>query len=108
VTGGATIAAGCQPSGRYTKHAACHWLVNFTLKLAERVEPKREWRILSSQDHSTVWDGGQLLFDFNFQSMGITPQECFRLANESELKPGELLHVHLRALAARDARRVRS
>ena len=89
---------------QYTKHAACHWLVNFTLKLAERVEPERPWRILSSQDHSTVWDGGRLLFDFNFQAMGITPQECFRLTNENELEPGELLHVHLAEHWRRDAR----
>ena len=27
--------------------------------------------------------------------MGITPQECFRLANENELRPGELLNVHM-------------
>ena len=79
----------------YVKHAACHWLVNFTLKLAQHVEPERSWRIISSQEHSTVWDGGGLLFDFNFQAMGITPQECFRLANETELKPGELLKVHM-------------
>jgi len=79
---------------RYTKHSACHWLVNFSLRLAERVEPTRAWRIITSDEHSTVWDGDRLLFDFNFQAMGISPQECFDLAYKEELAPGKLLVVH--------------
>jgi hypothetical protein len=34
------------------------------------------------------------LFDFNFCAMGITPGECFELANKKELKPGEFRVVH--------------
>ena len=79
---------------QYTKHAACHWLVNFTLRLAERVEPQHEWQIITSDEHSTVWDGKDLLFDFNFQAMGILPAECYRLARELELPPGEFIEVH--------------
>jgi hypothetical protein len=75
----------------YTKHAACHWLVNFTLRLAQLVEPKRQWRIITSQKHSTVWDGERLLFDFNFQAMQISPEQCFALAYGKELEPNELL-----------------
>ena len=59
---------------QYTKHAACHWLVNFTPRLAERVEPQHEWRMITSDEHSTgCWTGKDLLFDFNFQAMGILP-----------------------------------
>src|SRR5690242_8047256 len=36
---------------RYVKHAACHWAVNFSLRLAERVLPRRPWRILTSDRH---------------------------------------------------------
>ena len=79
----------------YTKHSACHWLTNFSLRLAQLVEPNRQWRIITSQKHSTVWDGGSFLFDFNFQAMGISPKECFELAYEKELKPDELLQVHM-------------
>src|ERR1700730_5790176 len=57
----------------YTKHAACHWLVNFTLKLAMLVMPHKQWRIITSDEHSTVWDGVDTLFDFNWQAMGIPP-----------------------------------
>jgi hypothetical protein len=80
---------------RYTKHAACHWLVNFNLRLAEHVEPTRAWRIITSDAHSTAWDGDRLLFDFNFQAMGIPPQECFDLAYKEELAPGKLRVAHL-------------
>jgi hypothetical protein len=83
---------------RYVKHAACHWLVNFSLELAQLVEPEREWRIIGSDDHSTVWDGDRLLFDFNFQALGITPNECFKAARHGPssklLKPGKHLRLY--------------
>ena len=78
---------------QYVKHAACHWLVNFTLRLAMLVKPERPWRIITSQRHSTVWDGGDTLFDFNFQAFGIDPNGCFDLAFERELKPGKYRRV---------------
>src|SRR6266853_144775 len=40
---------------QYVKHAACHWLVNFNLELAKLVMPKEQWRIITSNKHSTVW-----------------------------------------------------
>jgi hypothetical protein len=44
---------GPQPAfWRYVAWGVCHWLVNFNLKLAQRVEPRRKWRILHSRDHS--------------------------------------------------------
>jgi hypothetical protein len=79
----------------YVKHAACHWLVNFALTLAQLVEPHRPWRIITSPKHSTVWDGHELLFDFNFSAMGVPADECFELANKRELKPGKLVRVHI-------------
>ncbi len=44
---------------RYTQTGACHWLVNFNLKLATLVEPQQRWRIVTSAKHSTVWDGAE-------------------------------------------------
>jgi hypothetical protein len=41
----------------YTKHGACHWLVNFTLRLAMLAIPSQTWRIITSDAHSTVWNG---------------------------------------------------
>ena len=80
---------------RYVKHSACHWLVNFNLRLAQLAEPDRPWQILTSDDHSTVWDGDQTLFDLNFVALGVPPEECFRLANGKQLKPGSELRVYL-------------
>jgi len=58
---------------QYVKHAACHWIVNFALRLATLAEPRRCWRIISSDFHSTVWDGAETLFDFNYQALGEPP-----------------------------------
>jgi hypothetical protein len=74
---------------QYVKHGACHWLVNFNLELAMQVEPNRIWRIVTSQRHSTVWDGNITLFDMNFFA-----EESFNLANEKHLPPGRHLKVH--------------
>jgi hypothetical protein len=76
---------------RYVKHGACHWLVNFAWTLATLTQPKRDWRIITSDRHSTVWDQDRTLFDFNFQAFGIDPDECFRMAFDEMLEPGELL-----------------
>ena len=84
------------PFWRYVRHAACHWLVNFTLKLAMLVLPYRPWRILTSVSHSTVWDGTNTLFDFNFQAMGIPARECHETATFKgrEIAPARLLRVY--------------
>jgi hypothetical protein len=79
----------------YTKHGACHWLTNFALVLAQRVEPQQSWRIITSPKHSTVWNGHGLLFDFNFLAMGVPPDECFEMAKKHQLKPGKLMRVCL-------------
>ena len=76
---------------RYVKHGACHWIVNFCMRLATLVEPTRNWRILTSDEHSTVWDGKNTLFEFNYLALGISAEECFASANAEELLPGEYL-----------------
>ena len=71
------------------KHAACHWLVNFNLRLAQLAEPSRSWRIVTSDAHSTVWDGKQTLFEFNFLAFDISADDCFALANVDHLPVGK-------------------
>jgi hypothetical protein len=78
---------------KYTKAGACHWLVNFNLRLAMLVMPTRPWRIITSDKHSTVWDSDKTIFEFNFQALGIDPAECFSLAFEVIGSPGEYLAV---------------
>ena len=70
----------------YAVHSGCHWVVNFNRKLAELVEPKRPWRIVGTQKHSTVWDGSETLFDINFLALGVDPDEAWELAGKGKHK----------------------
>lgn len=79
---------------KYVKHAACHWLVNWNLRLAMLVEPDIEWRILTSNFHSTVWDGKETIFDCNFLAMGVDPMKAFEMANECDLGAGCYMVVY--------------
>lgn len=65
---------------KYVKHGACHWIVNFCLHLAMKIEPKKKWRIVTSQEHSTVWDGEKTLFDLNFLALEVNADEAFTIA----------------------------
>lgn len=78
---------------RYVKHGACHWLVNFNLRLAQLVEPNRGWRVVTSDAHSTVWDGKGTLFEFNSLALGVPADECFEMADFVHLKPGKEIRV---------------
>jgi hypothetical protein len=80
---------------KYVKQAASYWLANFALRLAMLAVPKRHWRIISSDRHSTVWDGNKTLFDFNFQGLGIDPDECFAKAMDKEYQPGKYMPTYL-------------
>jgi hypothetical protein len=68
------------PWWQYVKDLACHYLVNFNLRLARLAQPDRPWRILTSHVHSTVWDGGKSLFDLNYTGAKTTAETTFRLA----------------------------
>jgi hypothetical protein len=75
---------------RYVSAGACHWLVNTALRMATLVEPKRPWRVITSDIHSTVWDGGDTLFEFNYQAFGVPADECFASATDPDAHPREL------------------
>ena len=78
---------------KYVKHGACHWLVNFNHHLAKLVEPNRTWRIITSNEHSTVWDNNLTLFDMNGLALYGSAVECFEAAafgpNSTVLPPDE-------------------
>lgn len=80
----------------YVKHAACHWLVNFNLRLATLAIPKKPWRIVTSRFHSTVWDGEETLFDFNALALGFSPAEAWELAwsDRKQLAIGKYRKTH--------------
>jgi hypothetical protein len=74
---------------------ACHWSCNFSLRLAGLAEPGYPWRILQSDEHSTVWNGDDVLFDLGFCGQGISTQECYDRANDRMLKPGAYIRTYL-------------
>jgi hypothetical protein len=78
---------------RYVTHGACHWLVNLELCLAQLTLPKWRWRIITSDEHSTVWDRRDTLFEFNFQALRVLPNDCFEMAYFEERAVGEYLNV---------------
>jgi hypothetical protein len=51
---------------------------------------------VTSDKHSTVWDGDRTLFDFNYQAMGIDARQCWERAAVGgyELTPGAYMKVH--------------
>jgi hypothetical protein len=73
----------------YVCHGASHWLVNFNLKLAQRVE-RRDWQIVTSPCHSSVWDGEETWFDFNLSALEVPPDDVFlfETADDRTLTPG--------------------
>jgi len=54
------------------------------------------WRIVTSAKHSTVWDGAEMLFEFNFLAFGVPADECFKRAFEggTVLPPGKFRRTY--------------
>jgi hypothetical protein len=50
---------------------------------------------VTSDEHSTVWNGDGLLFDHNFLALGVSPDECFEMARKGgeELAPGKYMRT---------------
>lgn len=78
-------------------HSACHWLVDMCLFVAKAAHPEVPWRIVSSNKHSTVWNGDKenpVLFDANFLALDVAPKVAWQLAIKGRvLKPGKVLRT---------------
>ena len=72
---------------QYLTHGSCHWMANLSLFVAQIAEPKRTWRIITSELHSTVWDGAETLWDPQFQALGVTATDAWDRAADG---PGSL------------------
>jgi hypothetical protein len=68
---------------RYAKWAACHYMGNFNLRLAMLAEADRPWRIVTNNYHTTVWDGEQTVFEFQFLALGESVAEVFSRPDEN-------------------------
>jgi len=83
----------------YVCHSACHWVVDLALFVAQSCFPSVDWRIITSQKHTTVWNGDcekPVLFDINFSALGVEASEALKLAAKGrELKVGKYLKNYL-------------
>ena len=82
------------PYWDFVCHGASHWLVNLQLYVAQQAEPHRPWRIVSSDKHSTVWDGDETLWDGIFLALGISPEEAWNLAVEQRNIQNDRPSIH--------------
>jgi hypothetical protein len=82
----------------YVCKGACHWVANALLYTATKAFPKTQWQIVTSDKHSTVWDGKVTFFDLNYLAMQITPEVCFEntfMADGLTILPvGQYLYCH--------------
>ena len=70
---------------RFVCHSACHWVANLNLYVATKAEPDRDWKIISSDLHSTVWDvATKTLWETNFLAFGISARETYKMATHGE------------------------
>lgn len=81
------------PFHRHVVHGACHWLVNANLMVAKMSFPERQWCIISSDSHSTVWDGERCLFDPNAFALYPDVEKLGKMLFESGEPPCALRQV---------------
>jgi hypothetical protein len=83
----------------YVKGGWCHNSVNMCMEVLNqhnlRTRDKRDWRIVTSPKHSTIWDGHNTLFDLQYLAFGFPVEQAYEEAfidEESKILPvGEFL-----------------
>ena len=90
---------------KHVVHGKCHWMVNFNLYCAQKSFPKSQWRIITAEEHSCVWDGEDNLFDMNFLALlpDITEHPFYDgLPGNAEVLPiGEELEIGIQDMDVR-------
>jgi hypothetical protein len=72
---------------RYVVHGACHWMAPVYLRVIGELELDEGWTLLNGPLHSTVWNRQRgIIFDPQYEALGVSPREAFRLATASEAK----------------------
>lgn len=52
-------------------HRACHYMAPVNLEVIAEAFPNKEWRLVNSDFHSTVWDGERTVYDLNYKALGV-------------------------------------
>ena len=93
----------CPRFFEYVCYSACHYLVDLNLYVISTAYPELPWQIVTSDKHSTVWDGEELLMDANFLALEVDPDEAFEMARSGTdaeiLEPFEFRGIFTKKLA---------
>ncbi len=65
---------------KYVCHGACHWTGPINIMAAMKAEPKKSWKLITSDRHTTVWDGEHTLFDPSYLAMRIPVADAWEYA----------------------------
>ena len=66
----------------YVCSRACHFMIKLYHWVIVQALPEHDWQIISSDSHSTIWNGKDLIYDPAFQALQISAGKCFDLAFE--------------------------
>ena len=64
----------------YVCHGACHWTAPLGLIVAQVALPERDWVLVTSKQHTTVWDSEHTIMDANFLALNINVAEAWKMA----------------------------
>jgi len=65
---------------QYALAHACHWMAEKDLYIAKKIAPEFDWVIISSEEHTTVFNGIDTIFDTTYNAMGISAEVAYKSA----------------------------
>ncbi|MGI9379820.1 MAG: hypothetical protein ACR2OW_09210 [Methyloligellaceae bacterium] len=68
----------------YVCHFACHWIAPLNLYVARTYEPHVPWRLITSSEHTTVWDVKDRLWDTNYLALEVPVEEAIMATFEQD------------------------
>jgi hypothetical protein len=75
---------------------SCHWSAVVNLHVLKIYQPEIPWQLVTSRDHSTVWDGNKLIFDMQYYALTVPIDELVAIVNSSKNRkiypPGLILN----------------
>ncbi|MEN9566485.1 MAG: hypothetical protein RLZZ69_1681 [Cyanobacteriota bacterium] len=82
---------------RWVCSRSCHWSAIVNLQVLWIYQPEIPWCLVTSRDHSTVWDGHKLIFDMQYYALTIPINELVEIVNSSknrEIYPPGISLIH--------------
>jgi hypothetical protein len=61
--------------------ASCHFMCNVNLAVLKIYQPEKDWKLIFSRKHSTIWDGDHLIYDMQSLALGFTACQVVNTIN---------------------------